>query len=225
MAWNAAAYALLGEPEGERADALIWLTDLEQRLRFRLPGAVREWFSTGSDERLAQRVDNLMVCAADLGRPDGGKDFAGSGYLLLATDSQYCCRWVVPVGGFSDDPPVYLIHPDDETCGGRIRYVDRFSAFVFTAAWDASLWSDTAVSMDFDHALDAGVLARLRNDLSQLPTTYGWAANQGCDAVYRFDGAARVALAVSGETAVWSAVATPSPPLRTSIVELIGASL
>lgn len=225
MAWNTAAYRLIGEPGPQLPEALRRLAELELWLGSRLPAAVREWFDAGSDERLAERVDNLLVRVAELGKPADGLDFASAGFLLLATDSQYCCRWVVPVGGVSEDPPVYLIDPADQACGSRTRYADRFTSFVHTVAWDASLWSDAATSMDFDHVLDAGALARLRVELTQLPTTYGWAANQGCDAVYRFDGAARVALAVSGEMAVWSAVATPSPPLRSSLVELIGASL
>lgn len=48
--------------------------------------------------------------------------------------------------------------------------------------------------------------------------------NQGCDAVYRFGGAARVAIAVSAQTAVWTAIAGPDLPTGHALAHLIGAN-
>jgi len=58
--------------------------------------------------------------------------------------------------------------------------------------------------------------------LGPRPTTFGWAHNQGCDAVYRFDGPARVATAVTGTTAAWTAIATPDLALRARIADILG---
>jgi hypothetical protein len=50
--------------------------------------------------------------------------------------------------------------------------------------------------------------------------------NQGCDTVYRFEGPAKVAVAVTvtGSTALWSAVAAPSAATRETFAALIGAT-
>ena len=121
------------------------------------------------------------------------------------------------------DPPVYLIDPDDDACVTRSRYAATFSDYTFTAAWDATLWAGDS-SVDFDHPLAGGALTVLRHRLTELPTTYGWAINQGCDAVYRFAGAAQVAVAVAGDTAVWSAIASPSPAVSGAFAALIGST-
>jgi hypothetical protein len=150
--------------------------------------------------------------------------FLESGYLLLETDSQHCCRWVTPWNSHEDDPPVYLIDPDDRSCQSRSRYAATFSTYVFAQAWDALLWGSEVIATDFDHPLPPQALPALASRFRQLPTTYGWAINQGCDAVYRFDGDARVALAVQADTALWSVAAAPSPALAATIASVLGAS-
>jgi hypothetical protein len=149
--------------------------------------------------------------------------FLASGYLLLETDSQHCCRWVVGVSAVYGDPPVYLINPDDDTCASRSRYAGTFSDYAFTAAWDAAFWKGE-VSADFDHPLPAGALETLKTRLTSLPTTHGWAMNQSCDAVHRFEGPAKVAVAVTGDTARWSAIAAPSIATRGALAMLLGAT-
>ena len=48
--------------------------------------------------------------------------------------------------------------------------------------------------------------------------------NQSCDAVYRFGGLARVAVAVTGGTALWRAIAAPSIVTRRAFATLVGAT-
>jgi hypothetical protein len=220
--WNQLAYELLGEITAERPDAGR-LSELKRRSGSRVPAAIWEWFAVGGDALLAPIVHNRITTVTDLAEADVGR-FLDSGYLLLETDSQHCCQWVTSVNAVEDDPPVYLIDPDDYTCDTRTRYANEFSSYTFTCAWDALLWHDD-VTADFDHSVPDDALDRLREQLSELPTTYGWAGNQGCDAVYRFEGAARVGLAISGRSALWSAISAPSPAVRDSIASIVGASI
>ncbi|WP_327010835.1 hypothetical protein OHA72_28375 [Dactylosporangium sp. NBC_01737] len=216
VAWNQAAFDVLGGGVA-RAPAGDELAALERWVGGGLPGAVREWFLLGGDRLLASVSSNLVTGVQDL----AGR-FLEHGFLLLETDSQACCRWVVPVSAAYDDPPVYLIDPDDDACATRSRYAGCFSDYTFTAAWDATLWK-AEVSADFDHPLPPDALDGLRRRLTVLPTTHGWAMNQSCDAVHRFGGPARVAVAVAGGTALWSAVAAASPGVRDAFAALIGA--
>jgi hypothetical protein len=48
--------------------------------------------------------------------------------------------------------------------------------------------------------------------------------NQSCDAVYRFGGTAKVAVAVAGSTALWSAIAAPSAATRAALARTVGAT-
>ena len=72
---------------------------------------------------------------------------------------------------------------------------------------------------DFDHLLAPAALKALTNRLTALPTTHGWAMNQTCD------GAARVAIEVSADTAVWTAIAVPDLPTGHALAQLIGAHI
>lgn len=221
MGWNEAAYEVLGG-FGEPAEARDELAVLEGWIGGPLPEAVREWYLLGGDRRLASISSNLVTRTRDFASRTVSR-FLDNGYLLLETDSQYCCRWVVSVSAAYADPPVYLIDPDDDACVTRSRYAATFSEYAFTAAWDATLWAGE-VSADFDHPLPSDALDALKLRLTALPATQGWAGNQGCDAVYRFGGAAKVAVAVTARTALWSAIAAPSAVMRDALATLIGAT-
>jgi hypothetical protein len=220
VGWNAAAYEVLGG-SGELAGARDELAVLEGRLGGPLPEAVREWYLLGGDRRLASISSNLISQTQGFTSRTVNR-FLDNGYLLLETDSEHCCRWVVPVSAAHGDPPVYLIDPDDDACVTRSRYAATFSDYAVAAAWDATLWKGE-LSADFDHPLPPDALESLKLRLTALPVTHGWALNQGCDAVYRFGGGAKVAVAVAGTTAVWSAIAAPSAAVRDDIAALIGA--
>lgn len=220
MGWNDAAFEVLGGHD-EHTDARDELAALEGRIRGPLPEAVREWYLLGGDRRLASVSSNLVTATRDFGSRTVSR-FLDNGYLLLETDSQHCCRWVAAISAAYGDPPVYLIDPDDDACATRSRYASSFSDYAFTAAWDATLWAGE-LAAEFDHPLPPDALDALALRLTALPATRGWAMNQGCDTVYRFEGAAKVAIAVAGSTALWSAVAAPSAATRDIFAALIGA--
>jgi hypothetical protein len=201
------------------------VAELEHLAGSRLPAAVREWFVGGGDERLVSMTDNVITKAVDLAGSDVGR-FLGSGYLLLETDSQHCCRWVTPLHAVDDDPPVYLVDPEDYACDSRTRFADRFSSYTLTCAWDALLWHDDGIRTDFDYPLSSTVLDQLKARLSELPSTHGWAGNQGCDTVYRFEGhdePVRVGVAVRDTVVLWSVISAPSPGTAESIARMVGA--
>lgn len=218
--WSSAAYELLGGTAGRPDEPDGPLAQLEHHIGEPLPAAVRDWFRYGGADRAAALGDNLVTRTSDLTGPDVNR-FLATGHLLLETDSQHCCRWIVSSSPGDDDPPVYLVDPDDQACATRTRYADTFSAYAFSCVWDATLWRNNPLT-GFDHPLRPNVVERLTEWLAALPTTYGWALNQSCDAVYRFGGEAEVALAVVGDTAVWSAIHAPAPALRRHLADIVG---
>src|SRR5437773_738921 len=127
--WNAAAYDVLGG-SGELAQAGDELAVLDGRLGGRLPEAVREWYLLGGDRRLALISSNLINQTQDFTSRTVNR-LLDNGYLLLETDSQHCCRWVVAVSAAYGDPPVYLIDPDDDAGVTRSRYAAMFSDYAF----------------------------------------------------------------------------------------------
>jgi hypothetical protein len=219
VAWNEAALQLVDIGASSAAGADL-VASMEIGLRRRLPAAVREWFRAGADRRLAELSDNHIADLASLGKPDHAR-FLDAGLLLLETDSQYCCQWVTPLDG-GDNPVVYLIDPDDFAGDSRAPYADSFTAYTEANAWDARLYRAEDTSWSFDHGLGHDAVSRLDTMLSRRPSTFGWAHNQGCDSVHRFDGPARVAVAIAGTMAVWTIVSTPDPVLRARIAEILG---
>jgi hypothetical protein len=191
-----------------------------------LPAAVGEWFAAGADRRLAEVSDNLIPTLADR----RGERFREAGFLLLETDSQYCCEWVVALGG-GDNPVVHLVDTGDFSCTSPTRYANSFTAYTEAAIFDTrvmrpdSLWS-------FDHMLGPDAVAELSRMLRPGPTTYGWGHNQSCDAIYRFsqdprpevpdDAEVQVGLAVAGSIALWTVTYAPDPIIRTIIADILG---
>lgn len=233
MWWHADAYRLMGiEPTTDPAlSAHVY--PVERRLGRQLPGSVREWFTTpGAVSWLADRRGNFMVSSEQLGEPLDGVDHVSRDELAVETDCQYCCRWVVRLPALDQidgtnqpvalaDPTVDLVDPEGKDQLVQ-RYADRFSEYVLTSVWDAHLPSDNS-DWEFDHPLRPEALSELRRRYPELPTTYGWAGNQGCDAMFRFDGGAKVLLAVAGDTALYSGVVAPSAKVRREVQTLLGA--
>jgi hypothetical protein len=140
---------------------------------------------------------------------------------LLETDSQHCCRWVTTLGG-GDDPIVYLIDPDDFAGVSRAPYADTFTAYTEATVWDAQLYRAEDADWSFDHDLGPDAVAKLNTLFGRRPTTFGWAHNQGCDVVHRFDGPARVAIAAAGNAALWTITSTTDNALRARIADILG---
>jgi hypothetical protein len=232
--WHADAYRLLGiEPTTDPALS-AHLGAVERRLGRQVPAAVREWFTTtGAAAWLADRRGNFMVSSDRLGEPIDDVDHVSRGELAVETDCQYCCRWVVRLSTLDhsegsnqplpyEDPAVDLVDPEGKDQLVQ-RYADRFSEYVLTSVWDAHLPSD-ASGWEFDHPLRPEALPELRRRYPELPTTFSWAGNQGCDAMFRFDGDVKILLAVAGDTALYSAVVAKSAKVRSEVQELLGAT-
>ncbi|MET7400321.1 hypothetical protein ABZS66_43230 [Dactylosporangium sp. NPDC005572] len=169
-------------------------------------------------EWLARHSDNILVNAAGLGDPIAG------GRLVTETDSQCCWRWAVrlrppryageplfhlpevPPTVLDEDPPVWIIDPDDDDPFEKL-YADHFSTYVLTSVWTAQAFGPDSFFTD-DDRLPRQALDALRQRYVELPTTYAWAGNQPCDAVYRFTGPANIMIAVRDETALHTFVAT-----------------
>lgn len=235
--WHAEAYRLMGLRPVIDPRLAAELDALEHRSGLRLPAAVREWYSVGpAQRRLAHRRQNFLIATAELGEPTGRVDHLAHGRLVTETDCQYCCHWIVrippppddaeplfplpePVPRFDEDPPVWVIDPDDPD-RFELRYADTFSAYVLTSVWDSGLFG-AAVS-GFDLPLPPHALDLLRQRYTELPTTYAWAGNQDCDAVYRFDGAARVMLAVKGKVALYVVAGSRDPRHEAELRSLFG---
>lgn len=89
--------------------------------------------------------------------------------------------------------------------------------------WDAQLYRAEDADWSLDHDLRPDAITELDAMLGRRPTTFGWAHNQGCDAIYRFDGPARIA--VAGNTAIWTITSTSDPDLRARIADTLGIPL
>ena len=239
MWWHADAYRVMNlkptlDPQlGGTIDAL------ERGSGLRVPASVREWYSVpGATAWLAHNRRNIFVSAGQLGDPLRGADYLASGRLVTETDCQYCCRWIVQLRPASpdaeplvpipettttpdDDPPVFLVDPEAPDSVADL-YADRFSTYVLTSVWDASMWSPE-IFADFDRPLPPHALAVLRQRYPELPTTYAWAGNQGCEAVYRFsDGADRIMIAVENDIALYVVISADSQPSLADIRAAIG---
>ncbi|SCG66854.1 hypothetical protein [Micromonospora inositola] len=219
--WNAEAYALLDGEVTVDPSAAARLDAWQRRWDVTLPAAVREWFAVGGPGRIMQDNDLAGVDWLALLDDTG----PGARLLHLEDDSQGCCTWVVPLDA-GDDPPVLLLAPDDATGESGRVYAERFTVYTLARAWETRLFEALDRSgdgFDLDHPLPSGALDRLAGRLTALPVTHGWAGNQGCDALYRFDGPAMVGLAVAGDVVLWSAVASDDRALRDELRALVGA--
>jgi hypothetical protein len=211
--WNVDAYSLLDVPIEVDAVAEARVAAFELRWGFTVPAAVREWivgdwrdWTGGQFADCPPRDDRLELLS-----PAG----PGSRFLVVDRDSQNCCAFVVSVDEH-DDPPVFLVDPDDTTGASRSVYAERFTAFTQVMVWDGKLFKEIGEFED-SRALPPGALPWLLAQLEPLPTTLGWAGNQGCDAVHRFDGPAAVLLAVEAGTILHSYVVCDDPHLRAEV--------
>ena len=94
MSWNAGAYEVLGGADAESpAGQSDLVNDPDRMSGGPLPAAVREWFLLGGARRLAAISANTITQNDDLAAATVNR-FLASGYLLLETDSQRCCRRV-----------------------------------------------------------------------------------------------------------------------------------
>ncbi|GHJ49121.1 hypothetical protein Cs7R123_64630 [Catellatospora sp. TT07R-123] len=213
--WNRAAFDALGG--GVTTGDPARLAALRERLDVELPAAVREWLTSDGPDLLYDPRGNRLATASTVTRLDDTPP--GSDYVWLETDCQDCCDWFVRVDE-GDDPPVYLLDPEDGTGESRLEYAARFSDYALVRVWEKRMF-DAEVDFLLHRRIPPGAVEVLRERLTELPVTYGWAGNQGCEQVLRFDGPAMVGLALIGDTAVWSVVISDDPALRAELSTLL----
>ncbi len=88
-----------------------FLIDRERELGIRIPAAVAQWYAIdGAVEHFVQGSSAIIVRLEQLGMAADGGDLA-AGRLLLASDYQGCCDWLVNLAW------VRLLCRDWLTCG------------------------------------------------------------------------------------------------------------
>lgn len=211
--WNSAAYGLLDVPVEVDPVAEAHVAAFELRWGFAMPAAVREWvvgdwrdWVAGARSHYPPAYDLLELL-----------DWSGPGarHLVVDRDSQNCCAFTVHVDE-GDDPPVYLVAPDDTTGGSRRVYAERYTTFTRIMAWDQVLFERGGKYADA-RPLPPAALPWLVARFEPLPPTFGWAGNQGCDTVRRFEGPAMVMVAVEAGTILYSVVVSDDPGLLAEI--------
>ncbi|BBH70660.1 hypothetical protein ACTI_73450 [Actinoplanes sp. OR16] len=194
--WHDAVYRLLDVTSAIDAEAGQEVQALEWRWRVSVPAAVREWvvgdwryWKAGKHIDYAPNTATLRQLA-----PTGRE----ARFLVIDEDGQGCCAFVVAVDE-GDDPPVYLIGPDDTAAESRSLHARSFTEYALATVWDSKQHEDGGGRWAFSRALPPGALPWLGERLQRLPRTFGWAGNRPCEVVHRFTGRADVLLAVSGD--------------------------
>ncbi len=131
MEFHEAAYRLLGSTPHNSPTAPSELREVEQRLGYLLPDAVREWY-------LAEHATETLAQHSNGGHWTAIRDFTvlpwGEQRLLpIGGDAQQVCTWAVLLDS-SADPPVLEYAKDGprewRTCAAT------FSAFIYAGVWD-----------------------------------------------------------------------------------------
>jgi hypothetical protein len=250
----AAACALAGLPAVIDPGRRRFLADRELELGIRIPAAVAEWYAIGGAvEHFIQGSSPIIVRLEQLGMAADGADLA-AGRLLLASDYQGCCDWLVdlastlpagwdvPLPGLASpaehqtavvkgaDPPVWLSDPDDPA-GTWSLAAPRFSAYVYAEAWDIALGAlphreDVFAGLDGVLFGDSD-LALLRREFVAGPRSYGWAGCFGAPdlVVHRFERPGqRVRVAAHPEESEWWLAADSAESLERLVALLSKAN-
>jgi hypothetical protein len=168
-----AACALAGLPAVVDPERRRFLAARERELGIRIPAAVAEWYAIdGAVEHLVQGSSAIIVRLEQLGMAADGGDLA-AGRLLLASDHQDCCDWLVdlastlpagwdvPLPGLASptehqaagvkgaDPPVWLSEHNDPADTWSLA-TPRFSAYVYAEAWDIAFGAPGLVVHRFE---------------------------------------------------------------------------
>jgi hypothetical protein len=176
------ALDLLPDPLNLSPTAIALLDERERALGIHIPAALRAWYSLAGALRVIQPHPNTdhVLPISQLGRQERSwsgesEDPVTEGLLVLIHENQGACRWAVALDA-GDDHPV-LVQLTSEGSAWRV-YADSLSVFIFTLIWDQ--WGP------FDHTAsgcrlqaigddaDPQILARLRQEYSELYSTYFW---------------------------------------------------
>jgi hypothetical protein len=243
-----AACGLAGLPAVIDPGRRRFLATRERELGIRIPAAVAQWYAIdGAVEHFIQGSSPIIVRLAPLGLSADGRDLA-AGRLLLASDYQGCCDWLVDLastlpGGWDvplpglvspaehqaavvkgTDPPVWLSWPDDPAATWTLA-APRFSAYVYAEAWDIAFGALPHYELAAFDGVSFGDsdLALLRREFAAGPRTYGWAGCFGAAGlvVHRFERPGqRVRVAAHPEESEWWLAAESAGSLK-RLVELL----
>ena len=245
----AAACDLAGIPAVVDPGRRRFLAEREYELGIRIPAAVAEWYAIdGAVEHFTQGSSPIIMRLAQLGLAAEGRDLA-AGRLLLASDYQGCCDWLVdldpsppgerdvPLPGLASlaehqavvvkgaDPLVWLSGPDDPADTWTLA-APRFSAYVYAEAWDIAFGAHPHYELvsTFDGvSFGDSDLALLRREFVAGPPSYGWAGCFGAAGlvVHRFERPGqRVRVAAHPEESEWWLAAESAEGLE-RLVELL----
>jgi hypothetical protein len=249
----AAACALVGLPAVADPGRRRFLADRERELGIRIPAAVAEWYAIdGAVEHFVQGSSPIIVRLEQLGMAADGADLA-AGRLLLASDYQGCCDWLVdlaptlpagwdvPLPGLASpaehqaalvkraDPPVWLSDPEDPADTWSLA-APRFSAYVYAEAWDIAFGAlpHSELVSTFDSVpFGDGDLALLRREFVAGPRSYGWAGCFGAPdlVVHRFERPGqRVRVAAHPQQSEWWLAADGAEGLKRLVALLSKAN-
>ena len=135
-----------------------------------LPASVSEWYSYSDALELLARYSNND----DPLLPDEFRRHAFDNHKLVVfmIENQGVCWWAYEDDG-SADPPVWVnVEPPRDAwrlcCG-------KFSTFVYTRLFDFHYWRDKdLVVVGGGDALGVSLLARLKDEFTELPMTHSW---------------------------------------------------
>jgi hypothetical protein len=162
----------------------------EQRLGFRLPASVREWYCNDASI-------NILAEHSNQDRPLPLAKFVVKVWksrqlLPFQIENQGVCTWSIMLDG-TDDPPVYV---DVDSNGNEWQMMaPTFSAYVYACVWDYEMvLGEPALAQAQNKALSPEAVNQLERAFTAQPRTFGWPGSTQ----YRFAGKDHAVL-------IWSA--------------------
>lgn len=189
--FHSATFVLLGSELRSSTARLSDVEEVEDRLGFRLPSSIREWYCNEKAIDILAKYSNqdwpipLQEFAV--------KDWKTQRLLPFKYENQGVCTWAFLLDG-SDDPPVYV---DMDSNGAQWNLqAPTFSAFVYSCVWDYVFVLDRPAQVRAQNeSLSTASLGQLRSRFREQPSTFGWPGNTQ----HRFAGNDHAILIWAGE--------------------------
>ena len=189
--FHTATFRLLGSKAQVSPVAVSQVDETEQRLGFRLPASVREWYcNEGAIDILAKYSNQDPPI---LLRNFAVTEWESLRLLPFKYENQGVCTWSIVLDG-SDDPPVYV---DVDTDGTEWTVqAPTFSAYIHACVWDYVLVFDQpALVQSQNGPLSSEALRQLREGFTEQPRTFSWPGSTQ----HRFAGEKNAILIWAGE--------------------------
>lgn len=142
----------------------------EERLGFRFPEAVREWYSEVDGQLILARFSNQDEALHPLRFKR--VEVCGKTLLMLLVENQGVCWWGVELDG-SEDPAVYVDFdpPPDKL----FQYASSFSEFTYLRLFDFDGWyEDGRFILETRKPLRDETVEWLKKTFREEPTSLGW---------------------------------------------------